>query len=179
MKKLSCALAASAIIALTPTITSAQETTQDSSYISLGLGMYDAFRAADIYDNVDFSAMDFRIEYRSKDIGLPFNLKPWAGLEFTSDSSKWLGGGLLYDWRATENIIITPNAGVGLYDEGSSKLDLDGTVEFRLQLEAAYEFKNKHRLGLAVGHISNADTADRNPGTEIVNLYYHIPFNGF
>ncbi len=34
---------------------------------------------------------------------------------------------------------------------------------------------NGSRLGLAFGHISNAGLDDDNPGTEILNLYYHIP----
>ncbi|MGB0719066.1 MAG: acyloxyacyl hydrolase [Bdellovibrionales bacterium] len=153
----------------------AQDRNPDTSYISGGIGRYDAFRAAGIYDNIDFAATDFRIEYRSKDIGWIYGIKPWAGFEITSDSSKWAGIGVLYDWYTSENFILTPNVGVGLYDEGNSGLDLDGAMEFRLQLEGSYEFENNHRLGLSIGHISNAGTADRNPGTEIVNLYYHVP----
>lgn len=147
----------------------------ENAYLSLGAGLYDAFRTVGIYDGGNFSEADFRVEYRSNDIGLLLHLKPWLGLEFTSRSSQWFGGGLLYDWRMSDNIIITPNTGVGWYNPGASNLDLDGRLEFRLQIEAAYEFENKHRLGVAISHISNASTADNNPGTEIANIYYHIP----
>lgn len=167
-------------VLLTPLSAQAQSAKQhnDTAYLSLGIGVYDALRASGAYSSRDFAAADFRIEYRSADIGLPLNLKPWAGFEITSDASKWGGFGLLYDWRVDNNIIITPNAGVGLYDDGASELDLQGAVEFRLQLEAAYELRNKHRIGLALGHISNAGTGDDNPGTETINIYYHIPIGG-
>ena len=52
---------------------------------------------------------------------------------------------------------------------------MDDSVEFLSQLELGYLFDNNHRIGIAGGHISNAGLGDRNPGTEILNVYYHIP----
>jgi lipid A 3-O-deacylase len=82
----------------------------------------------------------------------------------------------LGDWRIGERFLITPSFGAGLYHDGGGK-NLGHTIEFRSQLEIGYEFDDKSRIGLAGGHISNAALSDRNPGTEIINLYYHQPID--
>ena len=50
-------------------------------------------------------------------------------------------------------------------------------VEFRSQVELGYQFENQSRLSLAFSHISNAELGDDNPGTEVLNLYYHLPLD--
>lgn len=139
----------------------------DPSYLSLGLGVWDITQSDD-------TATDVRVEYRH---GTPlfWKIKPWAGLEATTDGSIWGGAGVLADFKPADNIYITPSFGVGLYTDGGSEKDLDYPIEFRSQIEGGYQFMNGHRVGLAFGHISNADLGDDNPGTEILNLYYHMP----
>lgn len=163
MKKL--VLGAIALMAL-----SAPAMAQDSadpSYMSFGAGIWDVTQDDDM-------ATDFRVEYRHGD-PLFWKIKPWGGVEFTTDGSVWGGAGILADFKPADNIYITPSFGVGLYAQGGSDKDLDHPIEFRSQLEAGYEFNNTHRLGVAFGHISNANLGDDNPGTEILNVYYHIP----
>lgn len=139
---------------------------QDTSYLSIGVGAYDVLD--------DDTATDFRVEYRHAD-PLFWKIKPWGGVEATTDGSLWGGGGVLADLKLADNIYVTPSFGVGLYTEGSSDKDLDSPIEFRSQIEAGYEFTNQHRVGVAFGHISNAGLGDDNPGTEIMNVYYHMP----
>lgn len=79
------------------------------------------------------------------------------------------------DFKIGSSVYITPSFGAGLYNDGGSDKDLDYPLEFRSQVESGYEFTNGQRLGVAFGHISNADLGDDNPGTEILNLYYHVP----
>lgn len=137
------------------------------SLISIGAGSYNAFD--------DESEADFRLEYRSgKSLFTP-NLHPYIGAEVTSDFSTWVGVGLLYDWNVAPNIYVTPSFGAGLYTDGSSDKDLGYPLEFRTQLEVSYEFQNQHRLGAAISHLSNASLGDHNPGTEALNIYWHIP----
>jgi hypothetical protein len=140
----------------------------DSDLISLGAGFYDI--------GGDDSAGDFRLEYRW---GSPFfwEIKPWAGGELTSDGSIWAGGGVLADFDVADHLVITPSFGIGLYNQGSSDLDLDYPIEFRSQIEAGYRFDNDNRIGIQFGHISNASLGDDNPGVEILGLYWHIPTN--
>lgn len=142
----------------------------DKSYLGFGVGAYDFLDADD-------TATDFRVEYRH---GTPlfWKIKPWGGVEATTDGSLWGGGGLLADFKPADNIYLTPALGVGLYTDGGSDKDLDHPIEFRSQIEAGYEFMNGHRLGVAFSHISNAGLGNDNPGTEVLNLYYHIPVSG-
>lgn len=154
--------------ALFATPAMAQESNAGTAYVSVGAGAYDV--------NDDETAADFRLEYRSG-TSLFWQIRPWGGAEVTSDGSVWAGGGILADIGVTPEFYIIPSFGAGFYDEGSSDKDLDYWLEFRSQIELAYQFDNQHRLGLALSHISNAGLGDDNPGTEILNLYWHIPTN--
>ena len=147
----------------------AQAQAEDSAdLLSVGIGYYD------ILDDED--AADFRLEYRSGH-AYWWKIKPWAGVEVTSDASLWAGGGLLADIDVTDNIFIIPSFGAGYYARGSSDLDLGAAIEFRSQIEAAYQFENNSRVGVSFGHLSNASITDSNPGTEVLNLYYHVPID--
>jgi hypothetical protein len=75
-------------------------------------------------------------------------------------------------------VVVTPSFGVGAYSDGDGK-DLGNTVEFRSQIEGGYRFDDRSRLTLALSHISNASLGDRNPGVNILSVYYHIPLTRF
>ena len=156
---------------------------------------YDIF-ALGIYD-VKFdgsqtnTATDFRYERRFDKPLLSlgprsenfFYLKPFAGIEFTSDNASYLVGGIyLEDNLGTlfvgkdSNFIFTPSFGAGYYDDGDGK-KLGSNIEFRTTLEFSYQLENKDRIGLSFGHISNANIGDKNPGVEIISFSYQIPFN--
>lgn len=140
----------------------------DPSYLVGGIGGFDLLQDDD-------PAIDFRLEYRHGD-GL-WIIKPWIGVEGTSDGAIYGVGGLLADINLGRRIVLTPSLGVGAYSEGDGK-DLGHTIEFRSQLELAYRFDNRSRLGVAFSHISNASIGSDNPGTEVVNVYYAYPLDG-
>ncbi|HSI27674.1 MAG: acyloxyacyl hydrolase [Methylophilus sp.] len=122
------------------------------------------------------SATDFRVDYEY-DTSIWLNdLKPWLGVQATTDGTIWLGGGLLYDWQFAETWHLKPGIGVGYYSRGSSDLDLGYPVEFRTQLEVAKDINPNNSLGLAVSHLSNANLDSVNPGVEVVSLYWHYRF---
>lgn len=135
--------------------------------ISGGVGWYDLVQSDD-------EAVDFRLEYRHGDDFLW--LKPWAGVEATSDGSVWGGIGVLIDITFFDSIVLTGSVAPGLYEDGGGK-DLGSVFEIRSQVELGYQFENRSRLSLAFSHISNASVADDNPGTEVLNLYYHLPLD--
>ena len=137
------------------------------------------------------TAVDFRYERRFDnaifDIGPEsenfFYLKPFAGIELTSDSgSYFLGGIYLEDNLGTlftgdkSNFNLTPSFGVGYYQDGDG-IKLGHAIEFRTTLEISYQLESKNRIGLSFGHISNANIGDKNPGVEILSLSYQVPFN--
>jgi lipid A 3-O-deacylase len=138
----------------------------DPPLLAFGAGVYDVLQTDD-------AAADFRIEYRHGPAWLGF-IKPFAGLEVTTDGGVWGGAGLLLDIKLTDNFAIGLSSGPGFYSDGDGK-DLGHTVEFRSQIEAAYIFEDKGRLALAFSHLSNAGLGDTNPGTEVLTLYYMMP----
>ena len=140
----------------------------ENGHIAVGLGMYEP--------GSDDSATDIRVEYRPDVKILADNLKPWAGAEVTTDASIWLGGGLLYDLNIQPQLYLVPSVGVGGYLKGGSDLDLGHFVEFRTQLEIAYELQNQDRVSIAASHMSNMDIGDTNPGTETIGAYYSMKF---
>jgi lipid A 3-O-deacylase len=122
------------------------------------------------------SATDFRIDYEYDTSVWLDDLRPWLGVQATTDGSLWLGGGLLYDWQFAESWHLKPGVGVGYYSRGSSDLDLGYPVEFRTQLELAKDLNLNNSLGLAVSHLSNANLDSVNPGVEVVSVYWHYRF---
>ena len=135
-------------------------------------------------------ATDFRYEYRLDkslfDIGPEednfFFLKPFFGIEYTSDSATYFLSGIyvednlgqLFEGRKS-NFYLTPSFGAGIYNDGSGK-KLGNDIQFRSSIEVSYELKNKNRIGISLSHISNANLGDKNPGVEILSLSYHIPY---
>ncbi len=140
----------------------------DPAFLSFSVGYFDV-------NEREEEAVDFRFEYRHDERLWIF--KPWAGVEATSDLGVWAGGGLLIDLYFGRRVVLTPSIGAGGYIEGDGK-DLGSAVEFRSQLELAYRFDDRSRLGVAISHISNAGIGDDNPGVEIVSVYYHLPLDG-
>ena len=137
------------------------------------------------------SATDFRYErrfdYTLMDVGPEeenfFNLKPFLGVEATSDSASYVIGGIyLEDNLGTlftgeqSNLIFTPSFGGGYYEDGDGK-KLGNNIEFRTTFEISYQLKNENRIGLSLSHISNANKCDKDPGVEILSLSYQIAFN--
>ncbi len=133
---------------------------------------------------------DFRYEFRSDkslfDIGPEednfFFLKPFFGVEYTSDSASYFLTGIYFEDNLGElfegsrsKYYLTPSFGAGIYDDGSGK-KLGNDLQFRTSLEVSYELKNKNRIAMSVSHISNANLGDKNPGVEILSLSYHIPY---
>ena len=155
-------------------------------YDVFAIGMYDVK-----FDGSSSNpATDFRYERRFDnsiiEIGPEsenfFNLKPFAGIELTSDSAAYFISGIYLDDNLgtifvgeESNYIFTPSFGIGYYDEGDGK-KLGNNIEFRSTLEISYELKNENRLGLSFGHISNANLGDKNPGVEIISFSYQVPF---
>ena len=135
--------------------------------LSGGVGWYD-------FNMSDDEAVDFRVEYRHGDDFL--FLKPWGGLEVTSDGSVWGGVGVLVDITFFDSIVLTGSFAPGLYEDGGGK-DLGSALEFRSQIELGYQFENQSRLAVSFSHLSNADIGHDNPGVEVLNLYYHIPLD--
>ena len=155
-------------------------------YDVLGVGIYDVK-----FDGSSSNyATDLRYERRFDntiiDIGPAqdnfFYLKPFAGIELTSDSAFYLISGIYLEDNIGDlmtgkdnNWNFTPSFGVGYYEDGNGK-KLGNKVEFRTTLEFSYQLVNKDRIGISFGHISNANIGNKNPGAEIISISYQKPF---
>ena len=155
-------------------------------YDVFGFGIYDVK-----FDGTSSNyATDFRFERRFDNslinIGPEednfFYLKPFAGIEVTTDSAFYILGGIYLDDNIGELIygqeskwVFTPGFAIGYYDDGDGK-KLGNDVEFRTTFELSYQLKNLDRIGISFGHISNANIGNKNPGVEIISFSYQKPF---
>ena len=151
-----------------------------------GIGIYDIkFDGSSTKQATDFR-YELRLDKTLFDIGPKednfFFLKPFFGIEYTSDSATYFLSGIyiednlgqLFEGRKN-NLFFTPSFGAGIYDDGSGK-KLGNDIQFRTSLEVSYELKNKNRIGISFSHISNANLGNKNPGVEILSLSYHVPY---
>ena len=111
-----------------------------------------------------------------------FYLKPFVGIEVTTESAFYILGGIYLDDNIGEliygqesNWVFTPSFAIGYYDDGDGK-KLGNHVEFRTTFELSYQLKNLDRVGISFGHISNANIGNKNPGVEVISLSYQKPF---
>ncbi len=158
------AIALAAVALASPT--QAQQT-DDPDFVTIAGGWFDMNRQKD-------DSAEFRLEYRSDKKFLLF--KPFGGVMATSDGASYYYAGILIDVFLGRRVVITPSFAPGIYAKASG-YDLGHAVEFRSQLEVAYRFDDRSRLGVSFGHMSNAGIGDKNPGTESLMLNYSIPFS--
>ena len=155
-------------------------------YDVFGIGIYDVK-----FDGSSSNyATDIRFERRFDntlvDIGPEednfFYLKPFVGMEVTTDSALYVLGGIYLEDNLGKLLTgnqnkwnFTPSFGLGYYDDGDGK-KLGNKLEFRTTIEISYQLKNDDRIGISLGHISNANIGNKNPGVEIISLSYQRPF---
>jgi len=155
-------------------------------YDVFGIGIYDIKFDGTSSDNATDIRYERRFDNTIIDIGPKkdnfFYLKPFAGIELTSDSALYLISGIYLEDNIGDlvkgqdnNWNFTPSFGVGYYDDGDGK-KLGNKVEFRTTLEFSYELSNKDRIGISLSHISNANIGNKNPGAEIISISYQKPF---
>lgn len=144
------------------------DTKGDPSFISLAGGVYDWNRKKD-------QGGEFRLEYRSNYKLWVF--KPFVGIAGTTTGSAFVSAGVLIDVFLGRRLVVTPSFAPSYYNAGGAKVDLDYPLEFRSQLEVAYRFDNRSRLGVAVSHYSNASLGKTNTGTESALIYFSYPLN--
>ena len=140
----------------------------EHSYLELGAGVYDMVGDAHRHRT---AAGTFEFHYGRK----LFGIGPMVGV-----IQNIRGGGMayagFYSDIAIGPIVLVPEAGAGAWwHGGSNDENLGGTWEFRLGFTVAYEFQNRSRLGLRLGHISNKDMYNKNPGDNDVMLTYAFP----
>jgi hypothetical protein len=138
------------------------------SYLDLGVGAFDIpiHRGA-------VTTAEGRVEFRYGQ--KLFYIGPAIGVLGNGKGGAYGYGGFYGD-ITFDRFVVTPLAAVGVYRRGDGP-NLGGPLEFRLSLNAAYEFSDRSRLGFQIAHISNAGIYHRNPDDNEVLVTYGIPLN--
>lgn len=103
-----------------------------------------------------------------------FKVRGLVATLVTFQGSFWLGGGVNFDIWLGGPMVLTLGFAPGLYTRGHGK-DLGYGLENRSSIELAYRLKNSGRLGLQFYHLSNASFSPRNPGAEVLSIFYALP----
>lgn len=169
IKKLITVLGVCALLSgLSITLESKTARADDPDFVSIGAGWFDWNRQKDV-------GGEFRLEYRSNHKWWVF--KPFLTAAATNHKMSFLGMGVLIDIHLGRRLVLTPSFAPTWWRGETEPLDLGYPLEFRSQMELAWRFNDRSRLGVAISHYSNASIGDSNPGTETLSVYYSIPLN--
>ena len=134
----------------------------EESRLNLALGSFDVNHSGTAMGQLEYA---FATEWSG--------FKPHVGLFFSTDSAAYLYAGVGYQFDINSQWSLMPSISAGYYNQGADT-DLGNDAEFYSQLRLEYKLENNAKIGLGVGHISNLDLGDHNPGAEIVYLNYNI-----
>lgn len=140
----------------------------DPDFITLGVGGFD------VNDNETAAQLEIQARLNTRF----WIFKPQVGMFITTEHGSYAYMGLLVDAFFGNTLVLSPSFSVGVNHEGEGK-QLGGAIEFRSALEFAYRFSDRSRLGIQIGHLSNAGIYSENPGTEFAILNYSLPTTVF
>ena len=149
---------------------------KDAALLTIGAGLFDI-------ESSRSQEAEGRLEYRFgygffESEGAFRGFKPLIGVMANTAGAAFGYAGLAapfaFDNGRWE---VVPAAGMGGYHQGNG-LFLGGTFEFHVSLGASYAVTPGSRLGLAIHHISNANTHRKNPGVNTVALTWAFAFDG-
>tara|TARA_Y100000590_G_scaffold267000_1_gene299856 strand:- start:2345 stop:2893 length:549 start_codon:yes stop_codon:yes gene_type:complete len=87
---------------------------------------------------------------------------PITGGFVTANNAFYLYTGIQAEYKIG-SLIINPSFAPGYYGEGNGK-DLGYPLEFKTELQLAFDLSDSTHLGMSYNHISNASLGDKNPG---------------
>jgi len=112
------------------------------------------------------------------EIRLPHNwhgIRPWFGTSVSDNGTWFAGAGFVYDFVPSPDWVVTLGTGPFYYESDEDELGFD--LEFYSFVEVTRRLHKDVRLGLRVGHLSNAGLGRINPGTENVTLVLVVPLS--
>ena len=89
-------------------------------------------------------------------------ISPITGGFITSKNAFYLYTGVQADYEIGA-LTFTPSFAPGYYNYGSGK-DLGYPIEFKTEVQMAYDLSEATHLGMSYNHISNASLGKKNPG---------------
>jgi lipid A 3-O-deacylase len=140
--------------------------------------------SAGVFDLVSHRTQEFegRVEYRHgqglfETDGVFRGLKPMVGIMGNSAGAVFGYGGFAIPFAFDDGRWeFVPSGAIGGYHKGDG-ISLGGTFEFHVGVSASYAMSRNSRLGLALYHISNANTHRKNPGVNSILLQWSWAFD--
>lgn len=134
---------------------------------------------SDFEEMASFEPTGFALELQAKPFAnlgrIAFSLA--ARASFDDGESMWLGAGVLAEAPlGSGSWLIEGSVMPGYYDPGSSDFDLGSDLEIHSSLGVGYELSAHNRVSLQLSHLSNAGTAERNPGRNALALRFRHGF---
>ncbi|MBQ1784502.1 MAG: acyloxyacyl hydrolase [Gammaproteobacteria bacterium] len=99
-----------------------------------------------------------------------WQLRPLAQSFITNNGNYYLGLGVGRDFAINDSWQWGVASGAGYYHKADDDYDLGMHLEFYSRIYLGWQLDDGHWLRLDLGHISNADFADHNPGSETLTL---------
>lgn len=148
-------------ILLTGLVLPAVSMAESPPEIALSAGIFEVFESE--------NSAEFGAEYRFTP--QYWDLVPAIGVSANSDGGYWLHAGLRYDFALNEKWLLTPQLAMVGYQDGAGT-DLGSGFLFRTGLELGYRLSATSKVSLTLYHMSNADLAKNNPGSESMIVSY-------
>ena len=108
----------------------------------------------------------FGLEHQNDDLFIRSSrggiYSPITGGFITSKNAFYLYTGVQVEYKIG-GLIITPSFAPGYYGEGNGK-DLGYPLEFKSEIQMAFDLNDTTHLGMSYNHISNASLGNKNPG---------------
>src|SRR3954452_12011632 len=87
----------------------------------------------------------------------------------SANTTSYRFAGVGFELNLGDSFSFTPSIAAGYYGPGLGETrDYNRVMEFRSGVEAAYQFSNDFRAGLAFYHFSNSGTSERSPTSDVL-----------
>jgi len=147
------------LLALFSLPSSAEEIKDDSHQYNFYVGNFDFSDHKQKAILIGFQHQNEELE-RDSFLG---KASPITGGFVTENSAAYIYTGVEWNYNIGNSMTFTPSFAPGLYSEGNGK-DLGHVLEFKTEVQAAYNVSENTSLGISYNHISNASLGDKNPG---------------
>jgi len=103
------------------------------------------------------------------------SLQPAFQVIYQPDDTCYVGLGPLKEFSISDDWSRGVGVAAGYYHKGDGQ-DLDQELEFHSRVRVSYRLDTANRLRAELGHLSNAELDDVNPGTEFVSMNWVYEF---
>ena len=146
-----------------------QDCFADDNRFVLGLG------ALGVFHDHQHPVLSLQIE-GGENPGL-FSIRPIGLFTLSTERTYYVGVGGLREFTLEKEWSWGLSFLVGAYHTIDDDIELGHELEFYSRVTLGYQVDRNTGVRVELGHISNADIADRNPGTELLTVNWVYSFD--